>query len=300
MSALAGRDLAVEIGTMFQTDQAARAISFIDALIAVDDFSDIDRLRAANPGDGEHSIRNLLARRIDTAPVEGGGMAAVFAVTVYNRPGPFDPQVVADQIADAWGGGLRSLAVDRSFRGTDGLPLGTKERLALSRLCAERGPTAALNALPRTRRKPKRAWEPNFVICAATADRDRDDYGPGINILLDSIPDAEALAWSAQARCLWAADRCDVGIPELLGSALEIARRRSIVQNIAVVSSWAGSGLVDLLRLPDGDLVVTSTAAGRHRIAGAGLLSDAVILQAAGASGAMPGLRRPISNVRCH
>lgn len=300
MSALAGRDLAVEIGTMFQTDQAARAISFIDALIEADDFSDIDRLRAANPGDGGHSIRNLLSRRIDTAPLPGGGMAAIFVATVYNRPGPFDPQAVAAQVAESWGDGLRTLAVDRSFRGIDGLPRGTKERMALSRLCAERGPEAALKTLPRARRKPNRAWDPNFVVCAATTDRDRDDYGPGSNILLDTIPDARALAWSADARARWAGDRCDVGIPELLGSALEIARRRSVIQNIAVVSAWAGGGLVDLLRLPDGDLLVTSTAGGRQRIPGAGLLSDAAVLQAAGASGALPALRRPISAARFH
>ncbi|MBX9934761.1 MAG: hypothetical protein K2Y56_25160 [Methylobacterium sp.] len=300
MSARAGRDLAVEIGTMFQTDQAAKAISFIDALIEADDFSDIDRLRAANPGDGEHSIRNLLSRRIDSAPLAGGGMAAIFVVTVYNRPGPFDPRSVVEQVADSWGGGLLSIAVDRSFRGLDGVPRGTKERMALSRLCAERGPEAALKALPRVRRKPKRAWDPNFVVCAATTERDRDHYGPGSNILLDTIPDADALAWSADARLRWAGDRCDVGIPELLGSALEIARRRSVVQNIAVVSAWAGSGLVDLLRLPGGDLLVTSTRGGRQRIPDAGLLSDAAILQAAGASGAMPDLRRSISAARFH
>lgn len=300
MSALAGRDLAFEIGTMFQTDQAARAISFIDALIEADDFSDIDRLKAANPGDGGHSIRNLLSRRIDTAPLAGGGMAAIFVVTVYNCPGPFDPQTVADQIAGSWGGGALSLAVDRSFRGVDGLPRCTKERLALARLCAERGPAAALKALPRARRKPKRAWDPNFVVCAATTDRDRDAYGPGPNILLDTIPDADALAWAADARVRWAGDRSDVGIPELLGAALEIASRRSVIQNIAVVSAWAGSGLVDLLRLPDGDLMVTSTNGGRQRVPGAGVLSDATVLQAAGASGAMPALRRSISAARFH
>ena len=300
MSAFAGRDLAVEIGDMFQTDQAARAISFLDALIEADDFSDIERLRAANPGDGDHSLRNLLARRIDTAPVAGGGMATIFVVTVYNRPGPYDPETVADQIAGAWGNGLVSLAVDRSFRGSDGLPRGPKQRLALARLCAERGPAAALAALPRTRRKPKRAWDPNFIVCAATTERDRDEYGTGRNIVLDSIPDADAAAWSEQARCRWAGPHCDVGIPELLGSAQEIARRRSVVQNIAVVASWAGTGLVDLLRLADGDLLVTSAAAGRQRVPGAGFLSDASVLEAATASGAIADLRRAISVARSH
>ncbi len=299
MSAFAGRDLAVEIGNMFQTDEAAKAISFLDALIEADDFSDIERLRAANPGDGDHSLRNLLARRIDTAPTDGGGMATIFAITVYNRPGPFDPGLVADQIAEAWGDGLLDLAVDRSFRGLDGLLRTPKQRMALARRCAERGPYSALATLPRTRRKPKRAWDPNFIVCAALTTRDRDEYGSGRNILLDTIPDSDALRWSEQARLRWAGPRCDVGIPELMGSALEIARKRSVIQNIAVVASWAGRGLVDVIRLSDGDLLMTS-AAGAQRIPGAGFLSDDRILETAAASGAVPDLRRAISVVRSH
>lgn len=300
MSAFAGRDLATEIGTMFQTDQSVRAVSFIDALIEADDFSDIDRLRAANPGAGDHALRNLLARRIDTAPLAGGGMAAVFVVTVYNRPGPYDPDEVAGHIAEAWGGGLLSLAVDRAYRGEGGLPRSPRERLALARRCAERGPAAAVGALPRARRRPKCAWEPNFVVCAAHAARDRDAYNVGANILLDAVPDATSIAWAERARRSWADASCDVGIPELLGSGLEIAARRSVVQHVAVVASWARGGMVDVLRTPGGDLLMTSAAAGSRRIGGAGFMRDAQIMEAASASGAIPEIRRPVSILTCN
>lgn len=300
MSAFARRDLATEIGTMFQTDQSDRAVSFIDALIEGGDFSDIDRLRAANPGDGDHAMRNLLARRIDTAPLVGGGMAAVFVVTVYNRPGRYDPDTVARQIADAWGGGLQSLAVDRSYRGIDGLPQSPRDRLALARRCAEFGPEAAIASLPRARRKPKRAWDPNFVVCAAHADRDRDAYNVARNILLDAVPDAQVAEWAEQSRRGWAGRCSDVGIPELLGSGMEIARKRSVLQNVAVFASWAEGGLVDVLRMTDGDLLVTSAAGGSRRIRGAGFLKDLQILEAALAAGAFPDVRRPVSILKSH
>lgn len=300
MSAFASRDLATEIGTMFQTDQSDRAVSFIDALIEGGDFSDIDRLRAANPGDGDHAMRNLLARRIDTAPLTGGGMAAVFVVTVYNRPGRYDPDTVARQIADAWGGGLLSLAVDRGYRGIDGLPRSPRDRLALSRRCAELGPEAAIAYLPRTRRKPKRAWDPNFVVCAAHADRDRDAYNVARNILLDAVPDAQVAEWAEQARRGWAGPCSDVGVPELLGSGMEIARKRSVLQNVAVFASWAEGGLVDVLRMTDGDLLVTSAAGGSRRIRGAGFLKDPQILEAALAAGSFPDVRRPVSILKSH
>lgn len=300
MSAFADRDLATEIGTMFQTDQADRAVSFIDALIEAGDFSDIDRLRAANPGAGDHALRNLLARRIDTAPLPGGGMAAVFVVTVYNRPGPYDPDVVAEQIAGTWGGGLLSLAVDRGYRGIGGLPRTPRDRLTLARRCAELGPEAALAALPRAKRRPKLAWEPNFVVCAAQADRARDAYNVGTNILLDAVPDATSIEWADRARRSWAGPGSDVGIPELLGSGMELAGKRSVVQQVAVIASWARGGLVDVLRLGDGDLLVTSSLGGTQRIGGAGFLRDAQIMEAASASGAVPEIRRPVSILACH
>lgn len=300
MSGVAARDLATEIGRMFQEDDASRAVAFIDALIAGGDYSDIERLRAANPGQGAHALRNLLSRRIDTAPLAGGGMSAVFAVIVFNRPGPFDPEAVARQIAETWGPGLISLAVDRSYRGLSGLPASPESRMALARLAASSGPAAALAMLPRAKRKPKCAWDPNMIVCVATTERGRDEYETGSNILFDSIADHLATQWCDRARQGWAGSRCPVYVPELLGSAVEISRHRSILQRIGIVAARAHGGLLDILRLQDGDLLLTSHHGGTERVAGAGILHEASILGAAVSGGAVPEIRHPLSVARSH
>lgn len=300
MSGMASRDLAHEIGRMFQDDDAARAVAFIDALIAGGDYSDLDRLRAANPGQGAHALRNLLSRRIDTAPLEGGGMSAVFAVTVFGRPSDFVPEDVADHIAEAWGPGLISLAVDRSYRGLPGLPPTPESRMALARIAAASGPAAALAALPRARHRPRRAWDPSMILCVATTKRGRDEYESGGNILLDSISDALATEWSDRACRRWAGIECPVYLPELLGSAVEIAQHRSILQRIGIVASRARGGLLDILRLENGDILMTSRHGGTERVSGAGLLHETSIMGAAISRGAVPEIRNPVSIARCH
>ncbi|GJD90665.1 hypothetical protein BHAOGJBA_4207 [Methylobacterium hispanicum] len=300
MSGTASRDLASEIGRMFQENDPSRAVAFIDALIAGGDYSDIDRLRAANPGQGAHALRNLLSRRIDTAPLPGGGMAAVFAVTVFGCPRSFDADALADQIAASWGPGLTSLSIDRSYRGSTGLPATPESRMALASLAAAAGPAAAIAALPRVKRKPKRPWDPSMIVCVATTKRGRDEYEIGSNILFDSISDALATEWSDGARERWAGLRHPVYVPELLGSAIELSRQRSVLQRIGIVASWAKGGMLDILRLQDGDIVMTSLHGGSERVSGAGLLHEANILSAAMSGGAVPEIRHPLSIARCH
>jgi hypothetical protein len=114
------------------------------------------------------------------------------------------------------------------------------------------------------------------------------------------VPDATSIEWADRARRSWAGPGSDVGIPELLGSGMELAGKRSVVQQVAVIASWARGGLVDVLRLGDGDLLVTSSLGGTQRIGGAGFLRDAQIMEAASASGAVPEIRRPVSILACH